>query len=104
MARRVAFTRAARGRDLDVPKLAVVIEFEPYQLASHQDTAAKRRDLARRRVPHHARSLARILEALDQRLDGVAAAPVVPAGLAAEPQRSLQSVQDRRGEIEAFDA
>ena len=39
------------------------------QLAAHQHLAAALLDLARGRFPHHARALARILEALDQRLD-----------------------------------
>src|SRR5262245_24282662 len=65
----VGFDAAVAGRRLDSPDLAVGIVSKPAQLTAHQHVPTALSDLAGRGFPHHARSLARILEALDQRLD-----------------------------------
>ena len=101
MTRREALFLAVGGDDVDAPQPAGRVIGEPPHVAAHQHPPAARHDLARRRLPHHAGALARILEALDQRLHHRSAGRI---GTAARLQRARQRVHDGDAQIEALDA
>src|SRR5262249_18261090 len=99
--RGVDLAPAGDRRDLDGPEPAIGVIGEPAQLAAHQDRAAALGDLARRGLPHHAGAAARILEALDQRLDdGLSGG----ARAAVPLERTREYLHHRDAEIEALDA
>ena len=92
------FTR----RDRPQPLLVVVAECR--ETRSHVDFATLRTRFARRGVPHHARTLARVLEALDQRLDDFAVVGRRAIVEALRLHRVAQRVRHGRPEVEALDA
>ena len=100
MVRRVGLAAAVGAGNLDGPELSRAVVGELAQVAALQHLAAALLDLARGRFPHHARALARVLEALDQRLDHR------PAGFrrALGQQRLLQRLDHRDAEVEPLDA
>src|SRR5436190_7992111 len=100
MARRVALAPSISERNLDVPELSGMVIRKLLQLAALQHLSPTLLNFARRRLPHHAGTTARILEAFDQRLDHW------PASLASArgQQLPLQRIHHRDAEIEALDA
>ena len=98
--RGVALARATSARHFDAPNVLRMIVRKHLQLAPFEHLAAALLDLARSRLPHHAGTAARILEALDQTLDHRS----VDLRLACGQQRFLQRVHHRDAEIETLDA
>ena len=78
----------------------LLVPRQALELAAHVDSAALRLHLGCSRVPHHARTLARILEALDQRLDDLVA--LLRSGARAD--RAAQSVRHGAPQVETLDA
>ena len=100
MARGKIFALAFRGLDFDATRAWRGVEFEPRRVRA--PSTAGRRALILRAAASHIMPgpLARVLEALDQALDGIA----VGFGLAADVQRALEPVDDGGQQIEALDA
>src|SRR6516225_6085009 len=92
---------AVDRRYVDRPDFTVRIKRERNELAAHQDLSAALANLARGCLPHHARTFARVFEALDQGLDDRASRL---AGRRSDVERAPQGIGDGHAEIEPLDS
>src|ERR1700730_7306671 len=100
MVRSEALVRAFDRGYLYTPDLTARIIRERGQLTAHQDVPAALANLARGRLPHHARTFAREFETLDERL---ADRTRRLAGGRSNIQRTPQCIAAFRAKIEPFD-
>ena len=84
----------------DGPALGALVPAQALEPGAHVDAAAALLHAGRGRVPHHAGTLARILERVDQGLDDLA----VLLRTAPRAQRVAQRVRHRAPQVEALDA
>ena len=91
--------RRAVVRRMDDPAARGGVEPQRAQRMAHQHAVAALDDAVARRLPHHARSLAGIAEAFQQRLGRHAV-----VGRPVEPQRSPEPVEHRPAQAQPLDA
>ena len=99
MARGKELPLVVRGDRRDGPALGIGVPAQAVEPGAHMDLAAALFHAARGRLPHHARTLAGILERLDERLDLLAVGRT-----ASGCDRVAQRVRHGAPQVEALDA